>query len=668
MSWKRVAGLIAASVVAGCECNDGIIISGDSGVGGRAGGAGGAGARAGSGGEGGSAGSGGSGGAGGLTGVDGGDGTIVGGIDPGGFRLDGGSSGEGSGVGVLPGPDGGLALNQSRTELYFMWIANASRGWVSKYDTRNGNEVGRYYSVIPKDCANSAGPPCSGGAVHNIQYNDSNSPSRTAIDLFGDMWVSNRAPTAALADGGTGPLQYGSVTKIANNEADCIDRNANGRIDTSRDLNNDGEISMAPDAGEMIIPSDPADPTKYDECVLFTTPLGGATPRGNIAGRALAIAQGLEGTAGDVWAGIYHDQSVYKLNPRNGQPQPAAPDGGLKVLLPFGAYGALVDRQQRLWVIQPGAAVLAQVQTSTGQLVLAPDGGRTFSPPPSMTECRSYGFAVDHRNRIWMPNFGAPGIDVCRYDPTTNTWDAFAVSHLRGQDGGLWGYGRGMAVSAPSPGYPDGLVYLSMYLGANDAGMAATTRAGLLRLNATTGAVVPYPSGQFVDATSPTTSTSIGVGLDGEGQPWTNNSSGNAIKVDNTTGAITSTKNQPAGLYTYSDFTGYTARVFTAPLGTFRRVFEGCSDMTEWRSLTFRATRPPNTSVQAYLRVANSVADLNTAQRFGPFTTSPVDLVALGLSKTRYLRAEFELRSQDGLTTPVLHEFQVRWACPVTIN
>lgn len=666
MASTRVWAALVAISVAGCECNDQIVIRNDAGSGGRAGGAGGS---AGGGGQAGGGGAGGGqAGSGGLTGVDAGDGTIIGGVDPGTFRLDGGDVGEGSGVGVLPGPDGGLSLNQSRTELYFMWIANASRGWVSKYDTRNAKEVGRYYSVIPKDCANSAGPPCTGGAVHNIQYNDSNSPSRTAIDLFGDMWVANRAPTPQLPDGGPGTLQYGSVTKIANDLADCIDRNGNGRIDTSRDLNNDGEISMAADAGEMIIPSDPANPNTYDECVLFTTPLGGATPAGNVAGRALAIAQGLEGSAGDVWIGVYHEQAVYKLNARNGQPQVAAPDGGLKVLLPFGAYGALVDRQQRLWLIQPGAAVLAQVNTATGQLVTAPDGGRTFSPPPGLSSCRSYGFAVDHRSRIWMPNFGVPGIDVCRFDPTTNRWDAFEVSTLRGQDGGLWGYGRGMAVSAPVPGHPDGLAYLSMYLGANDAGEAATTRAGLLRLDGTTGQVVPYPSGQFVDATSPTTSTSIGVGLDYDGQPWINNSSGNAMKVDNTTGALTFTKQQPAGLYTYSDFTGYTARVFTAPLGTFRRTFEGCSDMTEWRSLTFRATKPPNTTVQAYLRVANTLADLNSAQRFGPFTSSPVDLVALGLSKTRYLRVEFELRSQDGLTSPVLHEFQVRWACPVTIN
>src|SRR5207302_10064581 len=134
---------------------------------------------------------------------------------------------------------GNVTLNTGTLEFHFMWIANSSQGTVSKYDTRTGKEVGRYYSVVPKDCSNSLGPPCDSGKITSLRGNAGNSPSRTAIDLYGDMWVANRYP------GG-----QGSVTKIANDESSCIDRNKDGKIRTSKDLNGDGQISTNPADGE----------------------------------------------------------------------------------------------------------------------------------------------------------------------------------------------------------------------------------------------------------------------------------------------------------------------------------------------------------------------------------------------------------------------------------
>ncbi|MDP1828562.1 MAG: hypothetical protein Q8L48_35175 [Archangium sp.] len=606
-----------------CQCGNTVVIKKDGGTG--------AGGGTGDGGLGGGAGGGGTGGAGGGMGFDGGDGTTTLGFGPdagGGFTLDGGAGGQGEGVKL--DPNGHVVLNQGAAEFYFMWIANDSRGWVSKYDTRTGREVGRYFSVIPKDCSNSAGPPCAGGVVHQMRADQSWHPSRTALDLFGDMFVANR---------GTG--KQGSVTKIANDPSSCIDRNGNGTIETSRDINGDGQISIAPADGEMIIPSDMANPATYDECVLFTKPLGAPPPGGEVTGRALAVSAGAEGTAGDLWAGIWFEQRMYKLSTANGELMPVSPGGLNYVQLSFGPYGAIVDRLQRLWVVEPGVAHLALINTVTGALV-----SQTIQNTP---ECQAYGIGIDGKNRVWLPGWTL-GPFACRYDHSTGTWTKFDFSAARSPQGTSFEWGRGIAVDTM------GRVFMSGYGGAT---------AQLIRFDAETGAVIPFGTAQFIDMSDANTGGSIGVGLDADGHPWVNNSSGNASKVDNVTGAVTRTPQQPPGLYTYSDFTGYQLRNFTAPRGTYRKDFEACDADNEWRTLTWDALTPPNTSIQVFVKAANTQAELasSTLVRYGPFSTSPVDLVNAGVPRTKFLRVEFVLRSVDGQSTPVLRGFNLVWLC-----
>ncbi len=586
----------------------------------------------GGGGTGGTGGTGGAGGGrdGGVFG-DGGDGTMVVGFGPdaGGFTIDGGAGGTGEGVKL--DPNGFVVLNQGAAEFYFMWIANDAQGWVSKYDTRTGREVGRYFSVIPKDCSNSAGPPCAGGAIlPTIQADRSWHPSRTALDLYGDMFVANR-----------GIGQQGSVTKIANDPSSCIDRNGNGTIQTSRDINGDGQISPLAADGEMIIPSDMANPNTYDECVLFTKPVGGIPPGGGVGGRALAVSAGIEGSAGDVWVGIYFESRMYKMSSANGELLPVAPGGLTYVPISFGPYGAIVDRLQRLWVVEPGAAHLALINTLTGTLVT--------EAVQNTADCASYAIGIDGKNRVWLPGW-ARGAIACRYDHTTGTWTKFDFSAARSQINTPFAWGRGIAVDA------NGRVFMSGY----GAGAAQ-----LIRFDAETGAIIPFGTAQFIDMTDANTTQSIGVGLDADGHPWVNNGSGNASKVDNLTGAITRTPQQPSGLYTYSDFTGYQLRNFTAPRGTYRKDFEACDIDNEWRLLTWDVLTPPNTSLQVYVKAANTQAELSSSSlvRYGAFTSSPVDLVQAGVPRTKYLRVEFVLRSVDGMTTPVLRGFNLTWLC-----
>ena len=143
-----------------------------------------------------------------------------------------------------------LQLNNTTTTLPFIWVPNSNEGTVSKVDTVTGKELGRYRT----------GPTSNGN------------PSRTTVDLQGSCWVGNR---------GTG-----TVVKIGLSEAGLYnDTNGDGFMNTSMDLNGDGDITGA----EIL-------PWGDDECVLFEVLLGnsGSGPRG------LAID-----ATNNLWAGTW---------------------------------------------------------------------------------------------------------------------------------------------------------------------------------------------------------------------------------------------------------------------------------------------------------------------------------------------------------------------------
>ncbi len=570
--------------------------------------------------------------------TDAGDGSTTTGIPPGGFVLDGGAGGTptGTGDGVTVDPDGHLVLNSAEVQLHFAWIANNAAGTVSKFDTQTAKEVGRYHSVVPRDGL--------GNTLGTLAGNLANNPSRTAVDLYGDVWVANRAE-------GNGVM--GSVTKIANTEEDCVDRNGDGVIQTSRDLNGDGVISTHPADGEMIFPANWADPSQYDECILFSTEVGGTT--GGVKARALAISLGVEGSAGAVWVGVWNQKGVVRLDPVNGQITPVngQPGGPLAITFPnftSGPYGAAVDGLQRLWVVDALQSRLALVDTTTGTLV----SDNIFFE----AQTASYGVTVDGKNRVWLAGWLGPY--VSRYDHATGQWTKFDFGGLQSPSGTGFGRGRGVAVDE------GGTVFMSATTNATGAGAAQ-----LIAFDAETGAVRPFntPGGpaNFIDATDGTTHTSIGVGLDSDGNVWVNNHSGNAIRVHPTTGEILKTPNQPGNLYTYSDFTGYALRKFTAPRGTYLQIFEGCGPTTQWRFVTWDAAVPAGTSVQVFVKVGATQADLDNpaTPRYGPFTTSPADLTAAGVPYGALLRVEFVLLSNDGETSPVLKSFDVNWKCQI---
>jgi len=582
------------------------------------------------------------------------DGSVHHDTGPGDFSLDGGH--DGTGDGVTLSPDGGIILNSNSTALHFAWIANATQGTVSKFDTQTGNEVARYYSVIPMD-----GLGRTDGGVTQLTPNQVNSPSRTAIDLNGDVWVANRAPG----------LQ-GSVTKIANDVSSCR-RLPDGGVNTSFDRNGNGVIDTDPAAGEFVVPGNLADPTQYDSCVLFSTPVGSYGGTGSVKARALAVSQGnfeSGNTGGDIWVGIHSDNLVQKLSSRNGQIIEVGPDAGTAIALSWGPYGAAVDGLQRLWLVEQVTANLALVDTRTGRLIT------TNLPYNGPGSSGAYGIAIDGKNRVWVPSWDVgpsafwydhgPGLDA-----GIGTWGRFDFPNARSQTGSSLGDTRGIA--ADDQGY----IWMSGHRTANGG---ATQLAQVIGFNSDDGGIFRFrlPDGgtaDFIDATDAGSDsvTSIGVGLDSNNDIWVNNfgnSTGNAMRISRDGGTVLYTASQAGNLYTYSDFTGYQLRHFTAPRGTFQRDYSGCSAQSIWGPVSWTGTTPPNTSIQLFVKVANVLADLDNTnvQQYGPFNTSPADLQAAGVPRGHYLRVLFILRSIDHQSTPVLTSFSVDEQCPVGLN
>jgi len=121
-----------------------------------------------------------------------------------------------------------LQLSEEHVVPPYIWIPN-NEGTVSKIHTETGNELGRYW-VAP----NPAREPFYGQHENYPDYPAwippaHCSPSRTTVDLQHNCWVGCR--------------DAGTVVKIGLYETGhYVDRNEDGIIQTSRDLNGDGNI------------------------------------------------------------------------------------------------------------------------------------------------------------------------------------------------------------------------------------------------------------------------------------------------------------------------------------------------------------------------------------------------------------------------------------------
>jgi hypothetical protein len=619
--------------------------------------------------------------------------------------------------GVTRDENGYISLDASKAQFDFLWIANDlnySVGTVSKVRTTpfptapTYREVARYVTVTCKSdkdkgsnegvvlgqspaaglcadgvngcCARAEAVPGPSGGHQPVQV-VSNRPSRTSVDLNGDVWVANRA------FGG-----QSSVTKIANSEKDCIDRNGNGSIETSKDVNGDGiittdcdENNLADDGSTVCVNGNSHEFFGLDdECVLFTTNTGSGI---DLYGRPLALGPGQEQVrkygASDAWAGTFQDGVFYRIHGSTGAilaTVPIQPQNGVASQ----PYGAAVDKYGILWAPNIGMRHLFYFDTKNpsnqgmvtypeahggGYYGIALDGFKEADPVT--------GESVDIQ-QVWLGDVGGSG--AYRYRPKRDgTFEGLAQ--------GTWAYagfeggptrGRGLGVDNRSP---TSFVWVAL-----DGYPSWNGHIGRIPYDVPDGLNMFAAPGITWDTTQGMT-TGAGVAFDGD--IWginQNSSSAVHFKVDaqgNVVGGpdvvpLDDKPNSPDNFcghanckphpYTYSDFTGFGLRNFTNPQGYYAWVQQGhCAPgKTKFLKVVWDSFTPAGTSIKLSVRTGADKAALQAAPWVESWDSSPAILAnapgPLDPNPTNFIEVLFDLSTQSD-DSPKLKSFEIIASC-----
>ncbi len=520
---------------------------------------------------------------------------------------------------------GRLILNSEGLAGNPLWVSNSEEGTVSMVDTTALVEVARYHS------GNS----------------DAADPSRTSVDLAGDVFVGNRNKPS-------------SVTKIAGSPDRCVDRNGNGTIETSS-----GPTDVYPRAGA----DDPYVPEgqSTDECVVWThlfdeddLPCEG--PRG-VASTA-ETGQDFEYN-GHVWIGCRDSNTIFKLNGNTGETIVAyGPFDGENGSLNVSPYGFVLDKDGRIWISGRGGSGLDGVywmDTATGEMTaaLGPNGEGPVEP---------YGIAIDDNGYIWIAtkNDGS----VWRYQPgpapsmAGGTWDSLVVSDSF----------RGIAVDV------DGFVWAIDTSGNSEIYLVDPDR--FPAEDAWSG---PY----FLGSSDVAAEKGTGAAIDFSGHVWGISGSGcitdagdmgcasRLVVTRNDDGTIEVAEQADIvpvgkGPYVYSDMIGYNLRNYATKEGWYRQVFDVCNNSsTRWREIAFNADTPEGTHFIIRARTADQKADLRTADWYTvvrvPTDASPVALPT-DLPEGHFIELEVRLYTQRTHYTPAVGQIGFSYDCTYEVD
>jgi hypothetical protein len=261
-----------------------------------------------------------------------------------------------------------LQLNSPTEPFPFINVAASGRGTVVRANTETGEIVGEYRTAPEGRGLN---------------------PSRTTVDLFGNVWTANRdesgsingvlhgsAVKIGLIVGGTRVEATGSPNPDGGYLAPpygyntCVDRDGDGLIRTSKGL---GDILDWPDLTDGSGGTDGVVQDAVDECILIYQRLPSAENTRHVSVDA----------DNNVWVGgyPYAVRVFYKL------------DGDTGVILDSfdarefgcGGYGGLVDGNGILWSVG-GALLRYDPVTRSGSCI----------------QQYGYGLGIDANGYIWM--------------------------------------------------------------------------------------------------------------------------------------------------------------------------------------------------------------------------------------------------------------------------
>jgi len=606
-----------------------------------------------------------------------------------------------SGVGL--DDKGDLVLDRASKNFHFMWIANTldpggsakgcayarrtvsgviqnldpklypyCRGTVSKIDTVSMKEVARYYTIHCSSTGGTTGCLDVNGVPVVREF--PHAPSRTAVDFNFDVWVANRA------FGG-----QPSATKIANDPADCVDRNKNGTIDTSQDLDGNGKVTVdcngdgKPDNGKTVctLASLATKGSEFlgddDECILLSVAYGSPpspqspTDLGDL-GRSICLDSGKSNIgASSAWVGTNNRQGsgrgnnrFYKINGTTGKIEATVelPTG-------HGPYGCTSDGKSFIWSTA-GNGTLAFFST------LSPNAVGPLLTSPKVTKVTAtglawhYGIAVNDTGHIWLG--GASSNRVLRYRPdrtsfgtmSKGTWTVIHLPAKANYTRGVAPDVRGKVWVAGNPGF---LLRVDQSLADAPAGKE----------------YIEHDLTASADIWPLAASGVCGAGVDLDGNVWGIGGNGVAARLDvdakgNVVAPSTGTTKKVsvgASPYTYSDFTGYGLQTFVRPQGRYVYRVTPCPDdqRGRWKQVSWRATTPQGTSVS--LRVRSGDSDATMGNWLGPHESSPALLdkgatIPLSPNPARFLEVEFTLKTEIKDVSPALHDFDVAFDCTAT--
>lgn len=385
-----------------------------------------------------------------------------------------------SGDGPPSGPDG---CEVGDVDFSFIWVANSPDGTVSKIDTQSAVEVARYRT----------GP------------GDDPDPSRTSVDLDGDVAVLNRG---------------GGVTKIAALAERCVDANGDGTIATS----------TGPD--DVL-------PWGEDECVLWyqELPLNEPEPGDHTWGpRPIAWDAGMSDPddscavfGARLWVGWYSGTAsnqglFWRLDGSTGAVlDEVTVDAWSQIpLTALRPYGAAVDVHGDLWVLG-----------KNNQLVRIDSETLEYQKYYAGALASFYGLAVDAQGNPWI---GECNGVVTRFNPASGTFEAVVQTQ---------GCVRGVQVDREGRAW-----------------FAGNDPCRLVEVDTQTGTLTND------NIALPGCQTPVGVSIDVEGYVWVvDKDADRAYKVDPDSYAVVQEVDGLDSPYTYSDMTGAGLRLVTFPEG-----------------------------------------------------------------------------------------------------
>jgi RHS repeat-associated protein len=531
----------------------------------------------------------------------------------------------------------------------FVNIAASVRGSVIRIDTRTGEVVGEYDSA-----PGSLGcfEDCPGTNLVFMGHN----PSRTTVDLLGNVWVANRDEYSEVTRPGEDPDAMGSVTRIGViaggtrgrknpdgsftpdpdgeylqgpfDYSTAIDRDGDGLIRTSRGL---GDI--LPWTNSEGVDSLGGVSSAEDELILnYTRTVGSGT-------RTVAVDPN-----NDIWVGGFYDDLFYnehdheKISGETGLPVP-----GTRFNLGTGGYGGLVDGHGVLWSARGPRGLLRFVPNPNPP----PAGvGQTFN------DRGNYGLALDPQTgHIWHSSYyGAYLYELDASGTIVNSYQQpFSAQGLTvDSEGHVWMVeARPMIVDreqrvwhlAPDPANPGRHIPVGELAGFYGITGAAVDADGKIWVPGSGSDLLGIPPYAYrIDPHA----GPVGAG----GYPL------GAIDLQVPLG-------DGAGPYNYSDMTGFVSWNAFAH-GTWIHTVDSENLGNLWHSVLMEATIPEGAAVELHVRAANdrAVLDILPYEKIEPGEYLSNDVSG------RYLEVRLTLRASDQTLLPSVQELVINAQTP----